>query len=362
MRRFLAALGALIMISTTGLQPAQAEVDVYSTPGEHTVNGRQWRTWCEPYSATARCRTDLLVGGKWVFNNLTYLPSPARLWAGNPLATPGKHVINGRAWMTECGTPRTGRGGCRSYIDVKGEWVFNSMLRFGVTPSNLEALYKYRPPATPAPKPTPTPSKPPVIDSYNRNKGPNTTDRVTLTFDDCPKSLSSFKATVLSAEQNGISLALFPTGDCLTAGRFDASFARAHGHYVFNHSVSHPDLTTISYASVLKQLSAPGVVTTYGRPPYGAWNSSVAKAYEAKGMRIWMWNYDTIDYRGHSSATLIDKVVSNAKPGYSVLMHMQWNGFNGPTIKAMKDGLAKKGIGVCRNLGPTEVKPSAMNC
>ena len=52
----------------------------------------------------------------FVFNNLTYLPSKRSLWTGNPLATPGDHTVNGRKWRTECDTPTTGRNGCRSYI------------------------------------------------------------------------------------------------------------------------------------------------------------------------------------------------------------------------------------------------------
>ena len=34
-------------------------VDIYLTPGTHHVNGRTWRTTCEPYSTTRRCRTEI---------------------------------------------------------------------------------------------------------------------------------------------------------------------------------------------------------------------------------------------------------------------------------------------------------------
>ncbi|MDO5736475.1 MAG: hypothetical protein Q4P15_08370, partial [Propionibacteriaceae bacterium] len=68
--------------------------DVYNTPGFHFVNGRHWYTRCEAYSQTTRCFTDIWgtqvskVNGTWVqkngwvFNNLTYLPSPRSLWKG----------------------------------------------------------------------------------------------------------------------------------------------------------------------------------------------------------------------------------------------------------------------------------------
>lgn len=135
-------------------------VDVYTTPGYHTVNGRQWYTTCGPYSSTiSRCTTSILastvvtsrgqhrVVKDWVFNNLTYLPAPRAAWAGNPLATTGSWTSDGRQWRTECDTPTTGVGACRSYVystvvsatRVPGggyryhrykTWVFNNFVRF----------------------------------------------------------------------------------------------------------------------------------------------------------------------------------------------------------------------------------------
>ncbi len=102
--------------------------NIYITPGEHMSGGRKWRTTCEPYSATERCRTEIwsteVVYNKgklvkdtgWHFNNLTYKESPRSLWTGNPLAKEGSFTSNGRQWRTECETFTTGRNGCRSYI------------------------------------------------------------------------------------------------------------------------------------------------------------------------------------------------------------------------------------------------------
>ncbi|MEO7587917.1 MAG: hypothetical protein ABIS84_07795, partial [Arachnia sp.] len=142
------------------VKPSEAPpVDVYSTPGYHEVNGRSWNTRCEPYSKTTRCFTDIWgtqvsqVNGKWVqksgwvFNNLTYLPSPRALWAGNPLAENTSWTdVNGTKWRTECDTALTGRNGCRSFMwaevvvatkagsgytwATKWDWRFNNMVRF----------------------------------------------------------------------------------------------------------------------------------------------------------------------------------------------------------------------------------------
>src|SRR5690606_20558620 len=46
--------------SPTPTQP-NPQVDLYSTPGYHDVNGRRWFTICEPYSQTVRCRTSIMA-------------------------------------------------------------------------------------------------------------------------------------------------------------------------------------------------------------------------------------------------------------------------------------------------------------
>ncbi len=130
-------------------------LEVYTIPGEHSVNGRQWRTTCESYSRTARCRTDIYAtvikktsagyvkGNGWTFNSLTYRWSDRALWKTNPLGNAGSWTsAEGRKWMTDCDSTVTGRGACRSYvlstvIDVKGgkffsanKWVFNNQVLF----------------------------------------------------------------------------------------------------------------------------------------------------------------------------------------------------------------------------------------
>ncbi len=145
-----------VTVTQTTKPPA---VDIYSTPGYHTVNGRKWFTTCEKYSQTSRCRTSIFAttvsykNGKfvsqngWVFNNLTYLASPRSLWKNNPLGFKGSWTAtDGRKWRTECDTPATGRNGCRSYAEVKvigvtpkgkgyayewsTTWVLNNIVRF----------------------------------------------------------------------------------------------------------------------------------------------------------------------------------------------------------------------------------------
>lgn len=197
---------------------------------------------------------------------------------------------------------------------------------------------------------------------YSRSRGANRTSRVVLSFDDCPPSYSAFQSAVLGAQRVGVALVLFPTGTCLATGRFSPSYARSHGHYVFNHSVSHADLTTLSYANVLYQLGAPGVVTTFGRPPYGALSNSVLNAYATKAMRPWSWTVDTRDWTGKSQSAVVSYAVANSSAGGTVLMHMGWRAFNPTAISQITSGLASRGLGVCRNVGPTSVAPQSLPC
>lgn len=179
------AVGPLSLLTAPVV--ARAEVDVYTTPGNHTINGREWRTACEPYSQTRRCRTEIKAtqvtqtGGRfvsrmgWTFNNLTYVASPRTLWKGNPLA--GNGVVggavawttpDGRKWRTECDTAATGRGGCRSYVEARiieahrtsagttahrwaTQWVFNNIVRFSSDSESGPVTYPSAPPMTSAP-------------------------------------------------------------------------------------------------------------------------------------------------------------------------------------------------------------------
>lgn len=169
-RFVIALLTALVMLPIAlAPQPAAAE-DLYTTEGLHHVNGRDWRTHCESYSATRRCWTEIIAttvtyaDGRytsttdWTFNNLTYAASPRSLWTDNPLGAHGRvggveewTGDDGRQWRTECDTDATGGNGCRSYAMSKvaeayqtpagttayrnvTKWVFNNMVRFTPAP------------------------------------------------------------------------------------------------------------------------------------------------------------------------------------------------------------------------------------
>ena len=189
--------------------------------------------------------------------------------------------------------------------------------------------------------------------TYDRFHGPNYTNRVLLSFDDCPQTLTKLDNALNWLDANNVGAMIFPTGRCISAfrARYGVDIAariRAHRQYVGNHSISHPDLTKLSYADVLDQLGAPGVVTNYGRPPYGALNATVDRAYAAKGMREVLWTVDSTDWTGKTAAQVVGYVVAHSSARSLVLMHMSWNGFYPASLEQMRAGLARRGLALCR--------------
>jgi peptidoglycan/xylan/chitin deacetylase (PgdA/CDA1 family) len=144
---------------------------------------------------------------------------------------------------------------------------------------------------------------------------------------------------------------LFPTGDALATsqGRAAIALAAAHpGLFEFgNHTKDHCNLrdggpvgcpaTPPDAAFIAAQLAAAEAsimdVTgrsskPYWRPPYGASDERVREAATDAGYPVSvMWSIDTIDWKrvrdgGPTTAQIASKVVTNARPGSVVLMHL----------------------------------------
>lgn len=163
--KIVAALAAAGLILTGQVDASAQTRTVYDTPGVQRVNDRDWNTTCERYSSTViRCASKMWVRTvtgltpegnldaryQWVHNNITYLASPETNWKNNPLGRSGEWTdADGRRWKTECHTPATGKGACRTYVWVKRDnwvstaqgirnnvltgWVFNNMVQFSST-------------------------------------------------------------------------------------------------------------------------------------------------------------------------------------------------------------------------------------
>lgn len=189
--------------------------------------------------------------------------------------------------------------------------------------------------------------------SYDEHRGPNYSARVILTFDDCPLNLTDFRRVIKYARQKNDGHVFAPTGVCLERFRKKygvdiAKLARAYGQYVINHSVNHKDLRKLTCAGVARELGSPGVVTNFGRPPYGGIDAIVRCGYAKVGMKPWLWTGSTGDSSGKSKAQIVSAAAAVAKPGATILMHMEYKGFNPETISKIKGKLADRGLKLCR--------------
>lgn len=234
--------------------------------------------------------------------------------------------------------------------------------------SNLDsAIFYYLPEVKPAALQT----EPLAYDIF---VGPNYTDKVVLTYDDCPGSFEQLLSTVVTAQANNIGLVLAPTGGCIeqyaSQGQDIVTVMRQHGQYVINHSVSHPALSTLSHSAVVAELGKPGVVTNYGRPPYGdgffpsAYSQTVANAYKDAQMRPWLWTVDTEDWKGKSASEVVAHAVNNSNQQDTVLMHMNHQAFNAESVLNIKNGLKARGLEVCSAYPGTapEHLPDSLPC
>lgn len=84
----------------------------------------------------------------------------------------------------------------------------------------------------------------------------------------------------------------------------------ASGHQLASHTYSHPDLSTISQASVAYQMNQNdavfskiiGKTPTFMRPPFGSYNPTVQSTLASLGYVIVMWSIDSGDTQGISLA------------------------------------------------------------
>ncbi|MFD1214003.1 polysaccharide deacetylase family protein [Arthrobacter sp. GCM10027362] len=198
------------------------------------------------------------------------------------------------------------------------------------------------------------PALPAAAAADNPERGPNYSKRVVLSFDDCPRTLTAFKDVIKYAGKKNIGLVIAPTGRCIRKyqdryGVNIAQYARNHGQYVINHTITHPDLRKLSCAAVAKEVSRwPGAGSNYGRPPWGYVNAKVRCGYDRAGLKIWLWDVNTLDYKGKTRAQVVSYAAGHARAGSTVLMHMDEKAFTPTAISQIRTRLADRGLKVCR--------------
>lgn len=188
------------------------------------------------------------------------------------------------------------------------------------------------PTSTPNPDPTPTPTsttpKPvqPEIVYADRSK-----NQVVFTFDGGAGNHSNTEILAVLAKHN-VKGTYFLTGKYGELFPNDVRAIHAAGHEIFNHTYSHPDLTTLSATAIAEEFSRTETIlksltnkTTqpFFRPPFGARNAQVLQAAANAGYRSVYWTTDALDWKpGITDEEVKKRILDNVKPGTIYLMHI----------------------------------------
>ncbi|KAJ7190230.1 chitin deacetylase [Mycena pura] len=149
---------------------------------------------------------------------------------------------------------------------------------------------------------------------------------IALTFDDGPyiylRSISDQFTAV------GAKATFFFNGnnwDCIyNSDRIgDMKYAFAAGHMIGSHTWSHADLTALSTAQINDAMFRMeealsrilGIRPGFMRPPYGDYNSNIQSIAAARGQSLALWDWDTGDADGNTTAEseAVYNDVANAK-------------------------------------------------
>jgi chitooligosaccharide deacetylase len=160
--------------------------------------------------------------------------------------------------------------------------------------------------------------------------GLTTTSAVALTFDDGPSP--DWTASILTTlEQTHTPATFFVVG--ASARSYPDLIRRevADGNVIAMHTWDHPYMTKLSAASRAWELAStanaihnalgPTYCLPYWRPPFGDYNGAVVAQTTAMGLTTVTWSVDPQDWSSPGVQTIVDRVLSAAKPGSVILLH-----------------------------------------
>jgi peptidoglycan/xylan/chitin deacetylase (PgdA/CDA1 family) len=157
---------------------------------------------------------------------------------------------------------------------------------------------------------------------------------VWLTFDDGYTSQPNLDSILQTLNKYNVRGRFFLVGSWARTHPAMVNQIRAAGHFVQNHTNTHPHLSRISDAAVSGEIGygqTPNTTPKLLRPPYGdgVFTTRLYNLAAQQGYRLCFWNSDTLDWAGLSAAAIINKVVHGDRltpptgAGETVLMHLR---------------------------------------
>ncbi|MGK5733551.1 polysaccharide deacetylase family protein [Streptomyces sp. URMC 124] len=194
---------------------------------------------------------------------------------------------------------------------------------------------------------------------YDHQRCGNASDRVLLTLDDWSYGHAE-RAVETGAylKGKGIRAAFFLINQYASQEPRVAETLRRQGHWVGNHTYSHPHLTRLPEAEARREIRD-GIKSSLFRPPFGDFGPRETRIAASLGSRVCTWTVDTLDWedsdgRFPDAATLRARVrdaPAADKRGGVVLGHLFSNFPD--ALPGIVGDLRAQGYALCRNTGPT---------
>lgn len=163
--------------------------------------------------------------------------------------------------------------------------------------------------------------------------------QVALTFDDGPWPDTTAVLDVL--RQYGVKATFFWVGLHLQKRPEIARQVVAEGHAIGNHTWSHRNtpMTPEEAGAEIERTAAliqqtTGLTTSLFRPPGGRLYNGLADYALQQGYTVVQWSVLSEDTQAQGSATIVDNVLRNVKPGSIVLLH-DGGGDRSHTVEAL---------------------------
>ncbi|HEV8252820.1 MAG TPA: polysaccharide deacetylase family protein [Candidatus Limnocylindria bacterium] len=334
-----AAAAAAVLLLLTACAPAGSPSPGVSASGRPSPNETPFGTTTPDESDAASPSASIAIGTTYTVRAGDTLSSIARAWGTSVAQLQAWNAASHPSLVTDPNTLQAG-------------WVLVVAGDPGTTPL---------PTVTPTLAPTPAPSGCRAGDRVAAGAQqtfatvPNAGHGVALTLDMGGRLDPGLDILNLLIA-NHVCATIFPTGAMAqtTQGQQVMAVIRAHPELfeIGNHTMHHCNLVAggggspsaapctgitptadfirrelTDAAAILEQFSGQAPVP-YWRPPYGAVNQAVRDAAASVGYtKTFMWDIDTIDWKpiadgGPTAQQIATKVVSNARDGSIVLMHL----------------------------------------
>lgn len=198
-----------------------------------------------------------------------------------------------------------------------------------------------QPSPTPTPRPTPTPApissfpitfaqQLAVMQAKGRYflHGNTHLPEIALTFDDGPNP--TYTPQVLAIlRQYKVKATFFCVGNLVQAYPYLVKQEYNEGHTIGNHTWGHPNMPSLSIASIVWQLTAAGDAIQHAigtrpnlfRPPYGAVNNAVLTYANYFALTVIQWNVDPRDWSRPGVDVIYARILAQTSAGSIILLH-----------------------------------------